>query len=67
MPRIALTLFVVAALCFPMRAMKALEGLPEFLIRWREMLLIAGTLAWVWWMTKNTPTLPRHSAATASA
>ncbi len=67
MPRIALTLFVVAALCFPMRAMKALEGLPEFLIRWREMLLIAATLAWVWWMTKNTPTLPRHSAASTTA
>lgn len=34
MPRIALTLVVVAALYFAMRTMMALEGLPELLIRW---------------------------------
>ncbi len=63
LPRIAITLFIIAALCLPMRAMKALDGLPEFLIRWREMLLVVGTLTWVWWMVRhpletNKPTAP---------
>lgn len=43
MPRIALSLVGIAAVYFRMRAMKALEGLPELRIRWREMLMTAGT------------------------
>lgn len=66
LPRIAITLLVVAALCFPMRAMKAMDSLPEFLIRWREILLMLGTLGWVWWMShQSAPTAPAKPAAAA--